>query len=390
MRAPTHYETLRVTRDAPDDVIRAVYRAMAQKYHPDRNIGNSEAYAVMQLINGAYRELSNPQRRKEYDASIAELFVKDADKDKKPEQKLDPATEEALKWKAWSEKTAKEAKDARKKADEAAARSNTAPASDKAKWKALAEQTAAAAAEAEKAAFKAAADAKTAAAKAPPLPKQMKRTKTHYALLKVTSNAPIEAIDAAYKALIKPLEPAEGAKQDPAAAEQLHTLAESYAVLSNTQKRAEYDDWVRQRQKKPEKPAAKREPTARELETRAMWEKASTFVKAQTMVSETAAATAKEARKKSDEAAKTAKANKGKKDQAQWDAYAEKLAAEAAEAERRAKKAADDLAAAKKTADAASMARDIAQKMAADDTAAAAREREIWAQQDKVDREKST
>ena len=33
----THYDNLKVTRGAPAEVIRAAYKALSQRYHPDKN-----------------------------------------------------------------------------------------------------------------------------------------------------------------------------------------------------------------------------------------------------------------------------------------------------------------------------------------------------------------
>lgn len=67
----THYENLKVARSAPTEVIRAAYRALAQKYHPDVNATPGSA-RVMQLLNEAWEVLSDPRRRAEHDAWIAE------------------------------------------------------------------------------------------------------------------------------------------------------------------------------------------------------------------------------------------------------------------------------------------------------------------------------
>ena len=69
MNGTTHYDVLRVTRDAPPEVIRAAYKALSQKWHPDRN-PSAEAGAVMQTINAAYAVLSDPSRRADYDQSL--------------------------------------------------------------------------------------------------------------------------------------------------------------------------------------------------------------------------------------------------------------------------------------------------------------------------------
>ena len=71
----THYDNLKVTRNAPVEVIRAAYRAMAQKYHPDLN-PSSAANNTMRLLNEAWEVLSNPAKRAEHDKWIAEEEVR--------------------------------------------------------------------------------------------------------------------------------------------------------------------------------------------------------------------------------------------------------------------------------------------------------------------------
>ena len=39
----THYDNLKVARGAPQEVIRAAYKALSQKYHPDKNPGDEVA-----------------------------------------------------------------------------------------------------------------------------------------------------------------------------------------------------------------------------------------------------------------------------------------------------------------------------------------------------------
>lgn len=63
-----YYATLGVLPSAEDVVIRAAYKALAQRYHPDRFDGSKdEALRRMQDINEAYAVLSDPIRRKAYD-----------------------------------------------------------------------------------------------------------------------------------------------------------------------------------------------------------------------------------------------------------------------------------------------------------------------------------
>jgi hypothetical protein len=69
----THYDNLKVSRDAPPEVIRAAYKALSQKYHPDRNPGNAEAARIMAIINASYEVLSDPVKRREHDQWIMEM-----------------------------------------------------------------------------------------------------------------------------------------------------------------------------------------------------------------------------------------------------------------------------------------------------------------------------
>jgi len=70
-RVHTHYDNLKVARDAPPEVIRAAYRSLCHKFHPDHNGGSTRATQTFQLINTAYEVLSDPQRRQQHDAWIA-------------------------------------------------------------------------------------------------------------------------------------------------------------------------------------------------------------------------------------------------------------------------------------------------------------------------------
>ncbi|MFP5391236.1 MAG: J domain-containing protein [Gammaproteobacteria bacterium] len=67
----THYDNLKVARGAPAEVIRAAYKVLSQKYHPDKNPGDEKAARIMAIINTAYNTLSDPVRRREHDDWIA-------------------------------------------------------------------------------------------------------------------------------------------------------------------------------------------------------------------------------------------------------------------------------------------------------------------------------
>lgn len=66
----THYDNLKISRDAPPEVIRAAYKALSQKHHPDRNHDSPESHRVMTIINTAYEVLMNPAKRAQHDAWI--------------------------------------------------------------------------------------------------------------------------------------------------------------------------------------------------------------------------------------------------------------------------------------------------------------------------------
>jgi DnaJ domain len=67
-----HYSILGVARDAPPEVIRAAYRVLAQKYHPDRNTAPDAGHRAEE-INVAYAILKEPALRAEYDKQLPPL-----------------------------------------------------------------------------------------------------------------------------------------------------------------------------------------------------------------------------------------------------------------------------------------------------------------------------
>lgn len=68
MEKKDYYEILGVSRDADEKQIKKVYRKLARKYHPDLNPNNKEAEQRFKEINEAYEVLSDPEKRKQYDA----------------------------------------------------------------------------------------------------------------------------------------------------------------------------------------------------------------------------------------------------------------------------------------------------------------------------------
>jgi molecular chaperone DnaJ len=62
-----YYQTLGVERNADADEIKRAYRALALKYHPDKNPGDGAAEERFKAINEAYAVLSDPEKRAQYD-----------------------------------------------------------------------------------------------------------------------------------------------------------------------------------------------------------------------------------------------------------------------------------------------------------------------------------
>ncbi len=62
-----YYEVLGVSKDADDAALKKAYRALAKKYHPDMNPGDTEAEKKFKEASEAYAVLSDPDKRRQYD-----------------------------------------------------------------------------------------------------------------------------------------------------------------------------------------------------------------------------------------------------------------------------------------------------------------------------------
>jgi curved DNA-binding protein CbpA len=67
MQQKNYYIILSIKNSASSDEIKAAYRELAKKYHPDKNQGNKAAEEFFKEIQEAYTVLSNEEKRKKYD-----------------------------------------------------------------------------------------------------------------------------------------------------------------------------------------------------------------------------------------------------------------------------------------------------------------------------------
>lgn len=63
-----YYKILGVAKEASAEDIKKAFRKLALKYHPDRNKGDKKAEERFKEANEAYAVLSDPEKRKQYDA----------------------------------------------------------------------------------------------------------------------------------------------------------------------------------------------------------------------------------------------------------------------------------------------------------------------------------
>ena len=71
-----YYEALGIPPSADLETIRAAYRSLAQRFHPDKNPDFNAATATMQQLNAAYRVLSNPIKRKKINCNTTHINFK--------------------------------------------------------------------------------------------------------------------------------------------------------------------------------------------------------------------------------------------------------------------------------------------------------------------------
>jgi molecular chaperone DnaJ len=67
-RARDPYQALGVSKTASADEIKKAYRKLARQYHPDTNPGDASAEERFKEVQSAYDLLSDPEKRKQFDA----------------------------------------------------------------------------------------------------------------------------------------------------------------------------------------------------------------------------------------------------------------------------------------------------------------------------------
>ncbi len=70
--ALNYYRLLGVPPDAGQRRIKAAYRSLAKRFHPDRNSDSETATELFRQVSDAYRVLSNSQLRAQYDKTLNE------------------------------------------------------------------------------------------------------------------------------------------------------------------------------------------------------------------------------------------------------------------------------------------------------------------------------
>lgn len=62
-----YYKALGVSKSATPEEIRAAFKKLAMKYHPDRNQGDAQSEEKFKEVNEAYQVLSDQEKRQRYD-----------------------------------------------------------------------------------------------------------------------------------------------------------------------------------------------------------------------------------------------------------------------------------------------------------------------------------
>jgi len=70
-----YYKILGINPESSDSEIKKAYRGLSMKYHPDRNVGNSQVEEKFKEINQAYEILGDRESRRRYDLTKNNPFI---------------------------------------------------------------------------------------------------------------------------------------------------------------------------------------------------------------------------------------------------------------------------------------------------------------------------
>lgn len=76
MKIPNYYDILGIPRNATQEQIKSAYRKKMKNIHPDVNPNLKEATRLTEMINNAYKVLSNPSQRASYDSELSKQSSK--------------------------------------------------------------------------------------------------------------------------------------------------------------------------------------------------------------------------------------------------------------------------------------------------------------------------
>ena len=99
--ADSYYDLLGVRENATQKELKAAYRILAKKYHPDKNKGDINAEETFKKITQAYTTLSNPDLRKKYDYKNIHYHTEYSSGNKTHTQRTYPSSKPEYSKKTW-------------------------------------------------------------------------------------------------------------------------------------------------------------------------------------------------------------------------------------------------------------------------------------------------
>jgi curved DNA-binding protein len=70
MKQKDYYAMLGVNRRSSKEQIKAEYRKLAKKYHPDTNLDDPDAEEKFKDLNAAYNTLTDKEKKRRYDRMV--------------------------------------------------------------------------------------------------------------------------------------------------------------------------------------------------------------------------------------------------------------------------------------------------------------------------------